>query len=439
MTTNLEPRTPTGPAATLSPNLLLNELVAERRGRGIETLHLGFGEARLPVVPELAEVLSRATGNTDYPPVAGTPGARRSVAGYFGRRRLPTEPEQVVLAPGSKPLLFAILAALGGNVYLPAPCWNSYAPQVVLSGHRPVAVPIGAEHGGLPDPRLLAERIAEDRRHGNTPAAVVVNTPDNPTGTTVTLDALHALCDVVRGSGMALVSDEIYRELHHDDSTEPGRRFTSPAELLPELTVTCTGLSKCLAIGGWRIGAARFPRSGFGDNLRARVLAIASNVWSAMSAPMQEVAAYAFDEPFAVTDRLRRSRLMHGSIARACHELCRSRGAAVRAPTGAFYVYADLSSRCAALATHGAVDSASLADVLLDRFSVAVLAGHHLGDNPRRLAFKIATTGFVGDTDDERLAALASPHTAAQLPHVQRRLDWLDRALASLTHDGGTP
>jgi aspartate aminotransferase len=436
MTTSLEQPAPHAVGTAMSPNLRLNEVVADRRRRGVDTLHLGFGEARLPLVPELADVLAEATRHTTYSPVAGTATARESLAGYFRRRRLPTEASHVVLAPGSKPLLFATIAALDGDVYIPAPSWNSYAPQVALSGHTPIPVPIGETCGGLPDLRLLAGRIDGDRRRGYRPAAVIVNTPDNPTGTTASPAALDALCAVVADSGLALISDEIYRDLaHRDDGGDGPDRFASPAEFLPDRTVVCTGLSKSLAIGGWRIGGARFPAGGFGTELRDRVLAIASDVWSTLAAPMQAVAAYAFSEPPAVVDRLRRSRRMHGSIARACYEVCRSRGARVRRPTGGFYVYADFGARRREFAEHGAVDSASLADVLLADFGVAVLAGHHLGDDSRRLAFKVATTGFVGHGDDEQLAALSAPD-AARLPHVRRRLNWLDGALAAL---GGTP
>lgn len=425
-------RSQAGPGTAMSPNLRLNELVAERREQGLATLHLGFGEARLPLIPELGHVLAGAVADTAYAPVAGTLTARTAVAGYFDRRGLATDPSDVVLAPGSKPLLFATIAALDGDVYIAAPSWNSYAPQVALSGHRPIPVPIGPSYGGLPDVELLAARMADDRRDGYRPVAVIVNSPDNPTGTTASPRALGALCAVVAEAGLTLISDEIYRDLHHGDGEgEPGR-FLSPAALLPERTVVCTGLSKSLAIGGWRIGAGRFPAGPFGAELRNRVLSIASDVWSAMSAPMQQVAAYAFGEPPAVTHRLRQSRRMHAAIARACHQLCQARGGTARRPTGGFYVYADFEARRQAFASHGAVDSASLAKVLLDDYGIAVLAGHHLGDDPGRLAFKMATTGFLGDTEDEQLAALAAPD-ATRLPSVRQRLSWLDQALADLS------
>jgi aspartate aminotransferase len=440
MTARAEPDPQARLGAAMSPNLLLNEQVADRRARGLPTLHLGFGEARLPLLAELGEVLAEAARHASYSPVAGTEAARASVAGYFQRRGLATEPADVVLAPGSKPLLFATVAALDGDVYLPQPAWNSYAPQVRLAGHTPIEVPIGERYGGLPEPRLLHARIEQDRRLGRRPVAVIVTSPDNPTGSVAPRAVLAELCAVASDAGLAVISDEIYRDLSH--TPEP---YASAAELLPERTVICTGLSKSLAIGGWRIGVARYPAGGFGNGLRDRVVAMASDLWSTMAAPMQAVAAYAFAEPPAVTERLRQSRRLHASLARASHQICRAHGAAVRQPGGAFYVYADFTEQRAAFAQHGVVDSASLARRLLEDYGVVVLAGHHLGDDPARLAFKIATTGFIGDTEDEQLAALTAADPA-RLPHVRGRLRWLDEALAGiggssprLSADPGSP
>lgn len=416
----------------MSPNLRLNELVAQRLRAGRPTLHLGFGEARLPVVPELARVLADAAPETAYPPVAGTEPARYAAAGWFGRRRIPTNAGQVVLGPGTKPLLFATIAAVGGDVYVPVPGWNSYAPQVLLAGHHPLPVSIGPHCGGLPDVRLLQRRIDADRVAGRRPAAVILNAPDNPTGTTASAAVVHELCRIAIREGLTVISDEIYRDLLHIEGFDAEPSFLSPVEVLPERTVVLTGLSKSLAVGGWRIGVARFPGGTYGAALQARVVALASDVWSAMAAPMQAVAAYAFAEPPPVVARLRASARMHASIARACHAICRSRGAAARRPSGGFYVYADFEGCRDVLATHGAIDSTSLADLLLRRFDIAVLAGHHLGDDPERLTFKIATTGFIGDTAEEQFEALGSPD-AAQLSHVHRRLQWLDAGLAAVT------
>lgn len=113
----------------MSPNLALNQLVAQRQAAGEPLIHLGFGESRLPAFGPLVERLAKGATRNAYGPVAGSPGVRAAAAGYFERRRIPTDPEQIVVAPGSKPLLMAINLAVPGDVLLPRPAWNTYAPR----------------------------------------------------------------------------------------------------------------------------------------------------------------------------------------------------------------------------------------------------------------------------------------------------------------------
>lgn len=113
----------------MSPNLALNQLVAQRQAAGEPLIHLGFGESRLPAFEPLVERLAAGAHRNAYGPVAGSPAVRNAAAGYFSRRRIPTDAEQIVVAPGSKPLLMALNLAVPGDVLLPRPAWNTYAPR----------------------------------------------------------------------------------------------------------------------------------------------------------------------------------------------------------------------------------------------------------------------------------------------------------------------
>src|SRR5690606_23020686 len=111
---------------------------------------------------------------------------------------------------------------------------------------------------------------------------------------------------------LIIISDEIYRDLVHD----PTAVYLSPAEVAPERTVITTGLSKSLALGGWRIGVARLPqpdsRAPHGSDLYRRLTAVASEIWSSPAAPVQHAAAYAFGEPAELVQRIAASRRLHG-------------------------------------------------------------------------------------------------------------------------------
>lgn len=410
----------------MSPNLALNQLVAQRQAAGEPLVHLGFGESRLPAFAPLVERLAAGAHRNAYGPVAGSPGVRAAAAGYFGRRRLPTDPEQIVVAPGSKPLLMAINHAVPGDVLLPRPAWNTYAPQARLAGKHPIAVPIPEECGGVPDPDALRACVRAARTLGHDPRIMVLTLPDNPTGTLAPPAMIRELCAIAEEEGLLIVSDEIYRDVMHD----PAADYLSPAEVAPGITVVATGLSKSLAVGGWRIGVARFPEGPWGEWIRSGVLSVASEVWSTLAGPMQEVAEYAFGEPEEIRDRLRASARLHGAVARDVHRIVVGAGARCRPPTGAFYVYPDFEPVREELAKHEVDDSASLARRMLD-LGIVVLAGHLLGDEAGALRFKCATSMLYGENAEQQEEALAAEDPLS-LPHVRSVLDRIEGSFQRL-------
>ncbi|MGP3683702.1 pyridoxal phosphate-dependent aminotransferase [Streptomyces sp. IBSNAI002] len=414
-----------------SPNLTLSHLVEQRRAAGEPLVNLTFGEARLPVLPELAQQLAAGAHRASYGPVAGAEDARGAVAGYFERRGLPTDPADVVLAPGSKPLLMALNLAADGDVLLPRPAWNTYAPQVRYAGREPLPVPVPDACGGVPEPGALRGAIRRARADGHTPRLLVLTLPDNPTGTFAAPDLVRELAAVAEAEDLLIVSDEIYRDVLHD----PAAPFLSPAEIVPERTVVTTGLSKSLGIGGWRVGAARFPAGPRGRAVRDAVVAAASEIWSTLAGPLQQVAAYAFAEPEPVRARMAAAARLHGAVARAVHARATAAGAHCRPPTAGFYVYPDFEPLRVPLARHGITGSASLAAHLLDHGGVAVLAGHLLGDDPAALRFKAATSLLYGDTEQQLSALRAEDPTA--LPHIAGQLARIEEAFARLTKGPG--
>jgi len=420
------PRLSATPPIPVSATLAANEAMDARRRRGEPVLPLAFGEAGLPVHRMLRAALGRAAGFNTYGPVAGHPALREAAACYWTRRGLPTEAETVICGPGSKALLFGLMTAIGGDVAVTRPSWVSYAAQAALSGHRALFVP---GLGGVPDAEQLSRAVSAARADGRQVRSVILTLPDNPTGLLAPPAAVRDLCAAAAAQDLVIISDEIYRDLIHD----PAVPFTSPAAVCPERTVITTGLSKNLALGGWRLGVARLPGGGFGQNLRDRLLGIGSEIWSAPAGPVQQAAALAFSEPPELTARVALSRRLHGSVARAVGRRFTAAGAAVPAPQAAFYLYPDFSPLADVLAErHGITSDEGLAEVLLRRYGVGVLAGSAFGEDSGRLRLRVATSLLYGDTDAERRTALNSADPAA-LPWIAASLARLEEVLADLT------
>ncbi|ADD44591.1 pyridoxal phosphate-dependent aminotransferase [Stackebrandtia nassauensis] len=413
----------------VSATLAVNEAIRAKRESGKYVLPLGFGEAGLPVHRSLTDRLSRYAGRNGYGSVAGVPQLREAAAGYWSRRDLRTEPSQVIAGPGSKPLLYAALMAVGGDVVLPQPSWVSYGAQVEMLGATPLYVPTIPGDGGVPDPQRLKDYLDHARTIGRDVRAMVMTLPDNPTGTLAAPEIIHRACDIAREYDLVIIADEIYRDLVFD----AGRAYVSPADIAPERTIITTGLSKSLALGGWRIGVARVPDSALGDELRERMLTIASEIWSSPSAPVQHAAAYAYTEPAELRDHIADSRRLHATVARAVAGHFGAAGAEVAVPDGGFYLYPDLAPYRSHLEAKWSVKTgADLSELLLDRYAVGVLPGSAFGDGIKELKLRVATSQLYGQTDAQREAALRSAYPL-MLPWIAKALDRLDEVLKDLT------
>jgi aspartate aminotransferase len=419
---------PAAGGVPVSATLAANEILASKRRSGERVLPMAFGEAGLPPLPLLRAALAGASGDGSYGPVAGRRALREAAAGYWTRRGLPTGPDAVICGPGSKPLLFGLVLAIGADVALPAPSWVSYAAQAAMAGTRAHFVPVPPGTGGVCDPAKLARAVIRARAAGRRIGAVIVTLPDNPTGRLAPPATVRALAEVAAEYGLIIISDEIYRDLVY-----PGAPFASPASFAPERTVVTTALSKNLAVGGWRAGVARMPDGPAGAALRQRLLGIGSEIWSATAGPVQDAAALAFSEPPEVTERIERSRRLHAAVCRAVAGRFAAAGAEIAEPQAAFYLYPDFGPwRELLAARHQVTTGQELAGLLLDRYGMGVLPASAFGEDETALRLRVATGLLYGDTAAEREQALAAADPLA-LAWIAAALARIEEILATLT------
>ena len=416
------------PPVPVSATLAANEILIRRRQAGEPVLPLSFGESGLPVHPLLRGALTHAAGNNSYGPVAGLPDLREAAAGYWDRRGLPTGQESVISGPGSKSLLFGLLLAIGADVAVPQPSWVSYAAQATLAGARPHFVPTPPGEGGICDPASLVRVLEGARAAGRRIGAVLVTVPDNPTGRLGDPATVQDLADVAARYDLVVISDEIYRDLVFGSAAA----LASPVDFDPERTVVTTGLSKNLALGGWRIGVARVPDGPLGRTLHDQLIGIGSEIWSSASGPVQEAAALAFGEPPELAERIARSRSLHEAVCRAVADRFAAAGVIVPEPQAAFYLYPDFDPWREHLARqHGVTAGPGLAALLLERYGVGVLPASAFGEDEAVLRVRVATGLLYGDTDGQRERALAAADPVS-LPWIAASLRRLQDVLAEL-------
>ena len=228
-------------------------------GQKVCNLTVGdFSPSEFPVPKLLSQALSDAVqhGETNYPPSSGMPGLRKAVATFCERRLgLKTEPDNVLITSGARPLIYAayrILADPGEKVVFPVPSWNN-VHYCQMSGARAVPISCDASTGFLPTADMLRSKLHDARM-------LVLNSPVNPTGTVLTPDQLANICDLVldenerrRGSDrpLYLLYDQVYWMLTY------GVQHVHPNALRPEMapyTIYVDGISKSFAATGLRVG-----------------------------------------------------------------------------------------------------------------------------------------------------------------------------------------
>ncbi|KAF2010259.1 PLP-dependent transferase [Aaosphaeria arxii CBS 175.79] len=372
--------TPLARQLRLSATLEINELVQQRLQQEREVFHLGFGEATFPVHQSVAAAHRDASLTTGYLPVAGLQTLRESVARFQTRRlRSSVKTDQVVVAPGSKPLLFALFDVLQGDVLLPRPSWVSYEPQVLHAGKRLFWVETSEQNRHAISEQSLVYTYEHALRSGGKPRIMLINSPSNPTGQVFTKENVDTIVRFCEERGIILISDEIYSDIFFGDEhpASPG----SLGRLDESKLILTGGLSKTYSAGGWRVGYAIFPSSEFGRTVQTAVLAYASECWSAASAPAQEAAAVAFDTTSEMDlYRAQVARLHKSCTLQMYHQLL-SFGLDIAKPQGAFYLYPSFQPFARQLESLGIKTSAELSSWLITEFGVATLPGSVFGED----------------------------------------------------------
>lgn len=398
MTRNLI-KPPIKMSATMAMNNKINGLMAQ----GHQVYHLGFGESRFPVHPKILAAFREHAHARSYLPVAGLPELRANIAAYYRQKfQIDVEASQVIIGSGSKSLLFAAMQALEGDVLLPSPTWVSYDTQAYLTGKAVSWIPTALEDNYCLTPERLEAGLQTARAAGQSPTILVLNTPGNPTGSVYPSALLQALAEVARREGLIIISDEIYGLTTYGDMPH-----TSMALHYPEGTIVTGGLSKHLSLGGWRFGVAILPSGRFGEELYRYMAAVASNVWTTVTAPVQYAAIVAYSDDPDIDAYVESCTQIHGYVTSYLYRALQGSNVPSSQPGGGFYVYPDFGPWREALAhKHNVHTSLELANFLLDEEHIAALPGSDFGVDPQELTLRLATSYLYALTEEEGEAML---------------------------------
>jgi len=380
---------------TPSPTLVISAKARAMRAHGIDVLALSAGEPDFdtPEPIKAAAIRALREGKTKYTDAAGIPEVRAAVCQKLKRDQgLDYEPADTIVSVGAKHTLYNVCAVLldpGDEAIVPSPYWVSYTEQIKLCDAQPVIVPTDPARGFQLDLEALRQAVTPRTK------LLLLNTPNNPTGTVYDKRDLERVAALTLDRGFYVVSDECYESLAYEGRTP------SIAALGPEIkarTLVVNTCSKAYAMTGWRIGFAAGPRdviqamADFQSQCTSNPTSIA--MWAAVEAlagPQDEVAKMVGE-----FDRRRRV-IVEG--------LNRIPGIRCAMPQGAFYAFPDVSALFGRRWRGRAIEgSAQAAAFLLEAARVAVVPGADFGaDRHLRLSYACGL-----DTIHEGLARITS-------------------------------
>ncbi|MFF6806848.1 aminotransferase class I/II-fold pyridoxal phosphate-dependent enzyme [Streptomyces sp. NPDC012616] len=339
------------------------DMVARMRARGMEVVDLGGGEPDFDTAGHVVDeaVGALRDGFTHYTPSRGLPALLQAVSAKLAADNgvAAAAATDIVVTPSAKHALFAALVTVldpGDELLVPTPSWVSYTEMARLIGARPVQVALDGADGF----RITAELL--ERHVSGRTKALLVNSPNNPTGRSLTAGEAAVIARFAQEHDILLISDEIYEKILYG-----GRRHLSLAAQpgCAERTITVNGFSKGYAMTGWRLGYAAGP-----TDLMAQLVKVQQHTVGCTASFVQRggiAALTGSQEPvewMTAQYTARRDLLVRG--------LNSLPGVSCSPPDGAFYAFADIRGT-------GFADSATFARWLLRETAVAVMPGSAFG------------------------------------------------------------
>jgi aspartate aminotransferase len=358
-----------------SSTLKINELSRELESKGKKIFKFGFGQSPFQIPTDIVDELKNNAYQNKYLPMQGLKELRDAVAKYTSTKKdYNYKPDNVIIGPGSKELMFLLHILFDGEIILPAPSWVSYAPQAILGRNKIQLIQTKRENNWFPTALEIEEVILKDK---NKNYLLFLNSPNNPSGQIC--NNLEEISKIAKKYNLIILSDEIYSELRFEQD------FQSISNFCPEKTIISTGLSKWCGAGGWRLGYFIVPNSL--STLKNSINVLASETFSAVSAPIQYAAISAYTKDHS--EYINHSRNILKAVGNYVYENLKSNEVLINKPQGGFYIMPEFINK-------KFNSSSEMCDNILKETGVALLPGSDFGFKNNKMLARLSFTDFDG-------------------------------------------
>ncbi len=360
----------------LSATLKINEISKNIEKEGKEIIKFGFGQSPFQVPEKVVEELKKNAHQKSYLPIQGLEELREAIANYESKRKnKKIFSNQIIVGPGSKELMFLLHISFDGEIIFPSPSWVSYQPQSIIAGNKFHWIETTSQNNWYPTAESIEKLILKNKEKKY---LLILNSPNNPSGQIC--KNLKEISEVVKKYEIVVLSDEIYSELTFDENYE------SISIYCPDNVIVSNGLSKWCGAGGWRLGYFVIPDQL--NQLKNSIKVLASETFSAVSAPIQFAAISAFNNDHS--DYISKSKKILKGIGEYVYQNLKSNNVIMNKPMGGFYLMPEFLNKKFKNSTEMCTD-------LLNNKGVAILPGSDFGFSNDKMIARISYTDFDGE------------------------------------------
>jgi aspartate aminotransferase len=398
-----------------SPTIALNEEARLLREKGEPVIHLGIGEPKnkTPITAILSSAAKLGSGDVKYVPTDGTPSLKKAIVRYCEENydRV-VAPQNIIVSDGAKQSLFNILFSICNpqdEVIVLAPYWVSYPEMIKMNGAIPVIV--------TPEDGTFVPRFDEiERVVGSYTKAIIVNSPNNPSGMIYPEDLIGKIVDLCESKGIYMICDDIYHKLVFDGRiAAPACKYTHK-DVENSKVILVNGVAKLYGMTGFRVGWVIASR---------KLVEIMTNVQSqtttCVSPVMQAAAEGALSGMQSIVESLRLTIQNNRDV--LMQELHSFTDVHCIKPQGTFYALPDFHAYCRKSVAENSVE---LCQFLLRKALVVTVPGKEFGmENHLRISY----AGTVKELTEgiERMKWALDPNAPSDIYIGDRKLvrDWL--------------
>ena len=398
----------------LSATLKINEISKKLELQGKDIIKFGFGESPFPVPAKVVDELKKNAHQKSYLSIQGLEDLRIAISNYESKKKNRNfSPEQIIVGPGSKELMFLLHISFDGDIILPCPSWVSYKPQSIIADNKYQWIETVAENNWYPSAESIEKLVLKNKEKNY---LLILNSPNNPSGQVC--KNIKDISEIIKKYKIIVLSDEIYSELTFNESYESISNFCS------EKVIISNGLSKWCGAGGWRLGYFVIPNEL--NKLKNSMKVLASETFSAVSAPIQFAAISAFKDDHK--NYILKSNKILKAIGEYVYNNLKSNNVIMNKPMGGFYLMPEFSYK-------KFNTSAEMCADLLNKKDVAILPGSDFGFSVEKMISRLSYTDFDGknfmsnvniDTKiDEDLIKKFAPKIVEGTKRIK---DWVEKA-----------